>query len=74
MSAKVYGASKFKEQCLSILDHLDKDGVIITKNGRPIAKLVTLECERQGQIGKFKGMIKVKGDIKSTGINWNAES
>lgn len=72
--SKVYGASKFKEQCLSILDSLDKDGVIITKNGRPIAKLITLESERQTQIGKFKGMIKVKGDIKSTGIKWNAES
>jgi len=27
-------ASKFKEQCLQVLDHLGNDGVIITKHGR----------------------------------------
>ncbi|MGZ3782335.1 MAG: type II toxin-antitoxin system Phd/YefM family antitoxin [Pseudobdellovibrionaceae bacterium] len=74
MSSKVYGASKFKEQCLSILDNLDKDGVIITKNGRPVAKLITLESDRSNQIGKFKDIIKVKGDTKTTGIKWNVES
>jgi len=28
-------ASKFKEECLSLLDHLDPDGIVITKHGSP---------------------------------------
>ena len=29
------GAAKFKEQCLSLLDQLDAEGIIITKHGTP---------------------------------------
>jgi hypothetical protein len=28
-------ASKFKEQCLSLLDNLDPEGIVITKRGNP---------------------------------------
>lgn len=30
---KTIGAAKFKERCLSILDHLGSEGVVITKRG-----------------------------------------
>ena len=36
---KVIGAAKFKEQCLGLLDNLGNDGLIITKRGRPVARL-----------------------------------
>ena len=36
---KTVGAAKFKEQCLALLDRLDPDGLVITKHGKPVAKL-----------------------------------
>lgn len=71
---KKIGAAKFKEQCLSILDHVDPDGLIITKHGKPVAKLMPVQSEFADLIGKYKGKIKVKGNIFSTGIKWDAES
>lgn len=67
-------AAKFKEKCLSILDHVDPEGLIITKHGKPVAKLVPVETGMAQFIGCMKGKIKIKGDIMSTGIKWDAES
>ncbi len=74
MAAKRIAAAKFKEQCLSILDRVDRDGIVITKHGQPVAKLIPIEREHRQLIGALKGKIKVKGDIFSTGIRWDAES
>ncbi|HEY3123174.1 MAG TPA: type II toxin-antitoxin system prevent-host-death family antitoxin [Thermoanaerobaculia bacterium] len=67
-------AAKFKEQCLSILDRVGEEGIIITKRGKPVAKLVPIRTESAELIGKLKGRIKVKGNIFSTGVKWNAQS
>ena len=67
-------ASKFKEQCLSLLDHLDPDGVVITKHGKPVARLVPIESSCAELIGSMRGKIEIKGDILSTGLKWDAES
>ena len=61
-------AAKFKEQCLSILDRVGEEGIIITKRGKPVAKLVPIRTESAELIGKLKGRIKVKGNIFSTGV------
>jgi antitoxin (DNA-binding transcriptional repressor) of toxin-antitoxin stability system len=48
--------------------------VIITKHGKPVAKLVPwLEAPVQ-LIGVLKGRIKIKGDMLSTGVHWDVES
>ncbi len=67
-------AAKFKEQCLSILDRVDEEGILITKRGKPVAKLIPIRTESAELIGKLKGKVKVKGDILTTGLRWNAES
>jgi antitoxin (DNA-binding transcriptional repressor) of toxin-antitoxin stability system len=67
-------ASKFKEQCLSLIDHLDDQGLVITKRGKPVAKLVRIESSSSNLIGVLEGKLKIKGDIFSTGERWNAES
>jgi prevent-host-death family protein len=67
-------AAKFKEQCLSILDHVDEEGIVITKRGKPVAKLIPIRTESAELIGKLRGRVKVKGDVLSTGLGWNAES
>ena len=67
-------ASKFKEQCLSLLDNLDPEGIVITKRGKPIARVVPISSDCAALIGSMKGRIRIKGDILSTGIHWDAES
>ena len=66
--------SKFKEKCLDILDHLDPDGLVITKHGKPIARLLPAGTECASLIGSMKGKISIRGDIFSTGVKWDAES
>lgn len=67
-------AAKFKEQCLALLDRVDPDGIVITKHGKPVAKLIPIHADTGKLIGSFKGKIKIKGDILSTGVKWDAES
>ena len=66
------GAAKFKEQCLSILDHLSPDGLGITKRGKPVARLIPVPTMSADLIGSLKDEVKIHGDIMSTGVKWNA--
>ena len=67
-------AAKFKSHVLSILDNVDEDGIVITKRGRPVAKLIPISSESASLIGALKGKIKIKGDITSTEARWDAQS
>jgi len=67
-------ASKFKEQCLAILDNLDPEGIVITKHGKPVARLTPEDSNCADLIGSMKGKIRVTGDLMSTGLSWRAES
>jgi prevent-host-death family protein len=67
-------ASKFKEQCLHILGNLNNEGIIITKHGKPVARLIPIEAESTQLIGTLKGKFEIKTDILSTGTTWDAES
>ena len=71
---KVIGAAKFKEQCLALLDNLGSEGLIITKRGRPIARLLPLEREDAELIGSLRDKIVVRGDILGTGLDWDANA
>jgi prevent-host-death family protein len=72
LGMKKVAAAKFKEQCLSILDHLEPEGIVITKHGRPVARLLPAERASANLIGALRGRIRVKGDIQSTGVKWEA--
>ena len=67
-------ASKFKEQCLSVLDHLDAEGLIITKHGKPVARLIPADSACRELIGSMRDKIRIHGGILSTGIEWDAQS
>ena len=71
---KTVPAAKFKEQCLALLDQVHPDGIIITKHGKPVAKLIPVHTDNAKLIGSFKGKIKIKGNILTTGLKWDAES
>lgn len=71
---RTINAAKFKEQCLSLLDTLESEGIVVTKRGKPVAKVIPISSDCADLIGSMKGKIKIKGDILSTGLRWNAES
>jgi prevent-host-death family protein len=65
MTMKTMAAGKFKAQCLAVLDEVEAKhhSVIITKRGKPVAKLVPMECKKDEIFGFFKGKGKIVGDI-----------
>ena len=68
------GAAKFKEQCLALLDQLDPDGLVITKRGRPVARLVPYSTQGKDLIGSLRYKIKIRGDVLATGLGWDADA
>jgi prevent-host-death family protein len=72
MEIRRIGAARFKERCLQVLDELPAEGVVITKRGKPVARLLPFERSGQSLIGILKGRIRVQGDITTTGVSWNA--
>lgn len=68
------GAAKFKEQCLALLDELSPQGLVITKHGKPVARLIPYERASGTLIGCLRGRVEIRGDIASTGAPWHATS
>jgi prevent-host-death family protein len=61
-------AAKFKAICLQLMDHVAASGeeVVITKHGKPIAKLTAYEDKpKQPLFGAFKDTIVEYGDLIS---------
>ena len=71
---KSVGAARFKEQCLALLDSLGPEGIVITKRGKPVARLIRFERESASLIGALRGKIRVRGNILSTGVRWEADA
>lgn len=71
---KTIGATKFKEQCLALLDHLEPDGLIVTKRGKPVARVVPYSDDESDLIGSLREKITVRGDVFTTGIRWDADA
>ena len=68
-------ATEFKAKCLSILERLEPGGVVITKRGRAVAKVMPMNAgANERLIGSMQGKIKIKGDLLTTGMSWDAES
>jgi prevent-host-death family protein len=68
------GAAEFKQKCLAILDRVGPEGILITKHGRPVARLIPVETSGAELIGSLADKIRIKGDILSTGVAWDAQS
>ena len=63
-------AGEFKTHCLSVIDevHYRREEVVITKHGKPMARLIPLEPEEnnlEGIFGFMSGRIRILGDIIS---------
>jgi antitoxin (DNA-binding transcriptional repressor) of toxin-antitoxin stability system len=74
VTMKEIAAGRFKAVCLALLDSVDPEGIVITKYGKPVAKLIPFTSESSGLIGALATKVVIKGDILSTGAGWHAES
>jgi prevent-host-death family protein len=72
---KTLTAGKFKDVCLKTIDDVAKTrtSVIITKRGRPLAKLVPY-IERPAGKGLKGSILKDSGNPFSTGETWDASN
>jgi prevent-host-death family protein len=69
-------ASEFKARCLKLMDEVQETGeeIIITKNGKPISRLVPYRMKAPSLLGLHKGIITcTDADIFSTGETWAVE-
>jgi prevent-host-death family protein len=70
-------AGEFKARCLQLMDQVraTRRPVVITKRGKPIAKLVPVEEEVPTLFGRLKGHSIARDDlIEPTGELWDNEN
>jgi len=67
---KKMAAGEFKVHCLAVMDEVQskRQAVLITKRGKPVAKLVPVEQEKDDIFGFLKGKVKVVGDVVSPAL------
>jgi prevent-host-death family protein len=60
-------AGAFKVHCLAVMDEVQskRESVLITKRGKPVAKLVPVGKEKDDIFGFLEGKGKITGDIVS---------
>ena len=69
-------ASEFKAKCLALMDEIAESGeeIVITKRGKPVAKLAPWERKPRTLFGAG-GEIAIHGDIiEPIDVEWEAES
>jgi len=73
----IIAAGEFKAKCLALLDEVQqtRKEYVITKRGKPVARLVPAETPKKTKdvFGRMKGTGKILGDIFSTGERWEAD-
>jgi prevent-host-death family protein len=74
---KTMGAGQFKARCLKIMDQVQKtrEPLVITKRGKPVAKLVPADRPASDVFGCLQGVVRIVGDIESPVVppeDWEA--
>ena len=70
-------ASEFKAKCLKLMDEVAESGgeIVITKNGRPVSRLVPYRARPESLFGIDRGRFEIIGDIvEPIDVEWEAES
>ena len=71
--AKTMSAATFKARCLEVLDTVanTSEPVIVTKRGKPVARVVPMLNKPTRLLGAMRGRIATVGDIVAPlGIPW----
>ena len=70
-------AGEFKAKCLKVLDDVQRQRkqVIVTKRGKPVAKLVPVSDHPESLIGSMRGTMEILGDIVSPiDVEWEVDA
>ena len=70
-------ASEFKAKCLQLMDEVAATGeeIVITKNGRPVSRLMPYREKPKSWFGVDRDKIVILGDIvEPIDVEWEAES
>jgi prevent-host-death family protein len=64
---RTIAAGEFKAKCLALMEDVQstRQTIVITKRGKPVAKLVPVESKRDNWIGRLNGKMRIVGDIES---------
>jgi prevent-host-death family protein len=77
MTEKTIMASRFKAECLALLDQVERTRVplVVTKHGRPVARVVPLDQPPEPRTTTASVRLKVAEDAAyySTGEAWSAD-
>jgi prevent-host-death family protein len=67
---KTMAAGVFKANCLAVMDEVQSKRVtvVITKRGKPVAKLVPVEPQADDILGFLRGKGKITGDVVSPAL------
>jgi prevent-host-death family protein len=74
---KEMAAGEFKARCLQVMEQVNKTKtpVVITKRGKPIARLVPVETEPVDGFGCMKSATRIVGDVISPiAVEWEANA
>ena len=67
---KKIAAGSFKVHCLAVMDEVQakRETVVITKRGKPVAKLVPVEEQTDDLFGFLRGKVTIVGDVVSPAL------
>ena len=68
---KKMAAAWFKAHCFAVLDEVQakRQTIVITKRGKPVAKLVPVTGRKDDIFGFFAGKAKITGDVVSPALS-----
>ena len=77
-NARTIKASEFKAKCLKLMDEVAESGeeIVITKNGKPVAKLTAYRERPKTVFGIDRGKYEIIGDLDDAflDVDWDAET
>ncbi|HUE57922.1 MAG TPA: type II toxin-antitoxin system prevent-host-death family antitoxin [Candidatus Udaeobacter sp.] len=68
---KKMAAGVFKTNCLAVMDEVQskRETVVITKHGKPVAKLVPVGPQVDDIFGFLRGKVTITGDVVSPALS-----
>ena len=75
--SETVAAAEFKARCLELLDRVrqGRRSIVVTKHGKPVARLIPYEPEPAPILGCMEGSVTYAGDIVAPiGEPWEADA
>ncbi|MCY3747939.1 MAG: type II toxin-antitoxin system Phd/YefM family antitoxin [Chloroflexi bacterium] len=74
---RTMAATEFRARCYRLMDEVAETGreIVITKRGKPVARVVRYRRRRGAPFGLYRDVIRIHGDIGAPiDVEWDAET